>query len=170
MSDKPGLAHRFSFPPQQTKPIYTDSHLVHTTWLRQAAIISTLSKDPSTKVGAIVVDRAGRCIGQGYNGFPSGIDDFAYRLEDRELKYKLMVHAEMNAILDVSDKARLKGATLYLNTLLPCCSCTACIIQSGIDSIYVPLAPIPDRWKDDMELAEAMLREACVTLRRVTYQ
>lgn len=170
MSDELSLVHRFNRPDRSQGEAHTSHLQTHSTWLKQAATIAEMSKDPSTKVGAVIVDSNGRCVGQGYNGFPRRIPDWNCYLNDRELKYKLMVHAEMNAILDVSDKRRLVGATMYLNTLLPCCSCTACIIQAGISKVYVPFTPIPDRWKDDMGLAESMLEVAGVTLRRVTYQ
>ena len=61
--------------------------------------ISTWSKDPSTKIGAIIVGDSGQIISQGYNGFPRNVDDNNFRYQQREIKYQFVIHAEMNALL-----------------------------------------------------------------------
>ena len=73
-------------------------------YIHLAKEISTWSKDPSTKVGAVVIGNNGEVLSQGYNGFPRGIKDTPQRLKDREKKYNLVVHAEMNAIYNASLK------------------------------------------------------------------
>lgn len=92
------------------------------------------SKDPSTKVGAIIADLDNRVVGMGYNGFPRGVQDRKERYEDRPVKYGFVVHAELNAILNARP-ADLRGCTLYV-TLSPCRECAKAIIQSGIDAVY----------------------------------
>ena len=71
-------------------------------YLHLAKEVSTWSKDPSTKVGAVAIGDNGEVLTQGFNGFPRGIKDSSERLKDRERKYKLVVHAEMNAIYNLS--------------------------------------------------------------------
>ena len=71
-------------------------------YLELAKEISTWSKDPSTKVGAIAVSDQGGVIAQGYNGFPRGVVDAHSRLLDKETKYKYIVHAEMNCIYNAA--------------------------------------------------------------------
>ena len=120
-----------------------------------AAHVATWSKDPSTRVGAVVVSPANRVVGLGYNGFPVGVQDDAGRLEDRPTKYKFVVHAEANAILN-SGVARLDGCTLY-TTLSPCCECAKLVIQSGVKRVvYGTLR------KD--EVTETMFKEAGVRM------
>ena len=74
----------------------------HNNWdcrlIELAKTISTWSKDPSTKVGAVIVDSNRRILSTGYNGFPKGIKDDE-RLENRDEKLEMIVHAEINAIL-----------------------------------------------------------------------
>ena len=67
-------------------------------YLKLAKEVATWSKDPNTQVGAVVVGSKGQILSQGYNGFPRGISDLSKRLNDRDTKLSLIVHAEMNAI------------------------------------------------------------------------
>ena len=84
-------------------------------FFRLANEVATWSKDPSTKVGAVIVGENKQIISQGYNGFPRGVDDTEERYNNREIKYKMVVHAEMNAILNaLYNGSSVKGATLYV--------------------------------------------------------
>lgn len=91
------------------------------------------SKDPNTKVGACIVNQDKRIVGIGYNGFPKGCDDshFPWDVEEKysESKYAYVVHAELNAILNSSQK--LNGCSIYVSHF-PCNECAKAIIQSGI--------------------------------------
>ena len=129
-------------------------------FLDMAKLISSWSKDPSTKVGAVIVDDDRRILSLGYNGFPIGISDNK-RLDNREMKYKMVVHAECNALL-FSPKAPA-GCTIYTHPFMPCPSCASMIIQTGITRV-VSLANVNDRWKDDFDLSRKMFKEAGVTL------
>ena len=102
-----------------------------------ALLSSFRSKDPSTKVGACIVNEDKRIIGIGYNGFPYGCHDQEFpwcKGKENELdnKYPYVVHAEPNAILNSTSS--LKGATMYV-TLFPCNECAKLIIQSGIKRV-----------------------------------
>jgi dCMP deaminase len=115
------------------------------------------SKDPSTKVGAVIVDPRRVVRGMGYNGFPRGVCDTPERYADRPTKYKLVVHAEANAILNATGDVR--GCVLYC-TWHPCSACAALIAQAGIAEVRCP-APDP-RWAEDGAFARMILDEAGV--------
>ncbi len=91
------------------------------------------SKDPSTQVGAVIVNPEKKVVGIGYNGFPTGLsdDDFPWQPSEKldESKYGYVVHAELNAILNATQK--LHDCTIYVS-LFPCNECAKAIIQSGI--------------------------------------
>lgn len=134
---------------------------IHFLWMARGA--SRMSKDPSVKVGAVIVkDR--RVIGTGYNGFPPGIADDE-RLHDRDEKLALVVHAEMNAILQAGRDAQ--GATLFMWGFMgaPCRNCTKHVIAAGITRVVVSGPQVPDRWAEDLACAEKTLDEADVGVR-----
>lgn len=128
-----------------------------------ARSVATWSKDPSTKIGAVIVNADRHIVATGYNGFPSGLDD-DFRLEIRDMKYPRIIHAEMNAILQAGRAS--VGSTLYMWGMKgsPCTNCTKHLIQAGIKRV-VAAGPLPkDRWKSDLSMSEEMLREAGVAL------
>lgn len=106
-------------------------------FLELAESVSKWSKDPSTKVGSIIVDSKRRVIGLGYNGFPRGVKDTDDRYNDRETKLLFVCHAERNALDNAPGS--VEGATLYA-TMFPCNECCKSIIQKGISRIvtFVP--------------------------------
>jgi dCMP deaminase len=134
-------------------------------------IANAWSKDPSTKVGAVLVNYEHKREFLGYNGFPYGVDDSEERYNDRELKYKLVVHAEVNAILKAGMLA--KGSTLYVYpsfSLPPICdSCAKLAIQSGVKEVVGYLAdpndPRVKRWAESIALSAMMFNEAGITWR-----
>lgn len=136
-------------------------------FMRLADHVASWSKDPSTKVGAVIVNPDRVVVGLGYNGFPRGVEDTPDRLDNRQLKYQLVVHAEANAILNATGSVR--GCTLYVTPLFSCASCAKLIIQSGIAKIYAPLAN-NERWQSEYELAKQMYREAGVEWTEVIYE
>lgn len=138
-----------------------------------------LSKDPSTQVGSVIVGPDREILSAGFNGFPRRIADTPERLADRDTKLKLVVHAEMNALLAAARTGmRLKGCTLYLaakdNTGMiwggpPCTRCVVEIIQVGISEIVsYPLKSIPSRWHDDLRLARELVEEAGISYRELS--
>ena len=108
-------------------------------FMELAQLVSTWSKDPSTRCGAVAVDPLSRNIlSLGYNGFPRGIDDTEDRLNLRSTKYSLTVHAEMNAIYNAGKNgSSLKDAWLYVYGLPVCSDCSLGIIQAGINTIII---------------------------------
>ncbi len=124
------------------------------------------SKDPSTKVGAVLVGPNRVLISMGYNGFPRGIEDRPSRYADREVKYPLVVHGEVNAILNAP--AIPPGSTLYC-TLFPCNECAKMIIQSGVTRVVAPAPEEVDekrakRWCDSHVLSTQMFAEAGIKM------
>jgi len=132
-------------------------------YLALAEQVSTWSKDPSSKIGAVAVGDKGQVLSQGYNGFPRGITDLSDRLTDRPIKYKLVVHAEMNVIYNASyNGASLDGSTLYVYGLPVCSDCAKGIIQVGIKRVVMPVQEIPKHWDESWSETKAMFDEAGV--------
>lgn len=97
-----------------------------------AKTVASKSKDPSTKIGAVIVDENHRPVSFGYNGLPQGVEEKYLTLTERPAKYYYVIHAEMNAILFA--KRDLTNCTLYCE-YAPCESCLKHIIQSGIKKV-----------------------------------
>ena len=131
-------------------------------YIHLAKEISTWSKDPSTKVGAVVIGKSGQVLTQGYNGFPRRVRDTEDRWADRERKYELVVHAEMNAIYNASlTGVSLKNSTLYVYGLPICNECVKGIIQVGIKKVVAMRPQIYNsEWDKSNKNAEALFREA----------
>jgi dCMP deaminase len=129
-------------------------------FLGLAKHVSTWSLDPSTKVGSVITDESNRIVSLGYNGFPRGVKDDE-RLYDRETKLKVIVHAERNCLLFAGKP--LDNCIIYTWPFQPCSVCTGMIIQSGIKRV-VSIASDNPRWKQDFEIASAMLEESGVKL------
>lgn len=135
-------------------------------FMQMAQLVASWSRDPSTKVGCVIADDDHRIISVGFNGFAKGIKDDE-RLQDRDLKYKLIIHAEENALLHAQKD--LKGATLYCYPFLPCASCASKIIQSGIKKV-VATDHMPERWKESFELSKKVFEEAGVSVSKIIYE
>jgi dCMP deaminase len=134
-------------------------------YLKLAKEVSEWSKDPNTKVGAVVVGSKGQILSQGYNGFPRGIKDSNKRLNDRELKLSLVVHAEMNAIFNASySGVSLDGSTIFIHGLPACSECAKGIIQVGIAKVVVSKQCIEARphWNESWKKSLALFEEASV--------
>ena len=111
-----------------------------------ALLASQRSKDPSTQVGACIVDKQNCILSTGYNGFPQGCsdDEFPWNRDESagETKYQYVVHAELNAILNSRGK-NLAGSKLYVG-LFPCNECAKAIIQSGVKEVIY----LSDKYKN----------------------
>ncbi len=137
-------------------------------FLELARHISNWSKDPSTKVGCVVVGPDREIRSTGFNGFPRGIADKPERLENRELKYPLICHAEENAIMHAARiGVSLRGCVAYV-TWPPCTRCARSLLQAGVSEVVYPAGlTIPERWEADFEMSMGMLEEAGVGRREV---
>jgi dCMP deaminase len=130
-------------------------------FLGLAEYMATASKDPSTKVGAVIVRPDRTIASMGYNGFPRGARDDETLYADRPTKLLRTVHAELNAILAAREP--LHGCEIYVSPLHPCAQCAAAIIQAGIHRL-VYRRPTVERedWAESFKAAAALLREAGV--------
>ena len=135
-------------------------------FLNLAKHISQWSKDPSTKVGCVVVGPDREIRSTGFNGLPRGIEDNDERLNNREIKYPLICHAEENAIMHAARIGiSLKDCTAYV-TWPPCTRCARSLVQAGVSTIIYPKnIEIPDRWMDDFNLSLNMLKEAKINIK-----
>jgi dCMP deaminase len=132
-----------------------------------AVLSSMRSKDPTTQVGACIVNNQKRIVGIGYNGFPYGVEDDSFPWDKGEnwldSKYPYVVHAEPNAILNAT--VSLEGSTLYV-TLFPCNECAKLIIQSGIKAVIYLKDKYHDR--DSFVASRRMFDAANVTYKALT--
>jgi dCMP deaminase len=138
-------------------------------YLNLAKEVSTWSKDPSRKIGAVAVGKNGQVLSQGFNGFPRGILDSNERYNDRETKYKYVVHAEMNCIYNATlNGVSLEGSTLYVWGLPVCSECSKGIIQVGIKEVYWSTEDdIPPIWEESLKLTTALFNETGLTFRKI---
>ncbi len=127
-------------------------------YLDLAQHVAGWSRDPSTQVGAVVVRPDKTIASMGFNGLPRGVCDTSERLNDRDTKLSMTLHAEQNAILSAHE--RLTDCTVYVWPMPPCSHCAAVLIQAGIKRV---VAPSPQRrWVESCLLGREMLREAGV--------
>lgn len=138
-------------------------------FMAMAHLSAKRSKDPSTQVGACIVNKQKRVVGLGYNGFPKGCndDEFPWEREGEflETKYPYVVHAELNAILNSIQS--LSDCTIYVS-LFPCNECAKAIIQSGISCVVYE----SDKYAGTQEniASKKMFRDAGVELVQLMYE
>jgi dCMP deaminase len=130
-----------------------------------AIFTSLRSKDPSSKVGAVIVNNQNHIVGTGYNGFIAGVDEskFSWEREGNWIntKYPYVVHAEANAILS-STTDDLRNCRIYA-TLFPCNECAKHIAQKKIKEVIY----LWDKYRgEDFHRASEMIFEASRTLVR----
>lgn len=138
----------------------------HRRFLDLAKFIASWSKDPSTQVGAVIVDGMRRVVGVGFNGFPRGIADTEERLNDRPTKYGLIVHAEANAILN--SIGNVQGCVIYC-THIPCTNCAKLIIQAGVSRVCVPSGSFLVTWSAEQDAAMKMFEEAGIAVETISH-
>lgn len=123
-----------------------------------AQLVATWSKDPSTGVGAVIVDNHKRVVSMGFNGLPQRVTD-NYDAMDRDEKLRRTIHAEDNALLFA--RGSVADYTIYV-THPPCAHCAAKIIQAGIARVVSrpPWNSFAERWADDIRSASEMFAES----------
>lgn len=138
-----------------------------TRFLALAEHIAGWSKDTSTQTGAVIVSPNKRVVSVGFNGLPQGVEDSSERLNNRQLKYQLILHCEMNAIIFTRES--LLGCMLYTWPLASCSNCAAAVIQAGIWRCVAPTLPegLKERWQESLELTRQLYHEAGIEF--VTY-
>lgn len=150
----------------------------HLRYLHQALNISGWSKDLSTKVGCIIVKNDKAILSSGYNGFPRGIDDNVPERLLRPLKYIYVVHAEVNAILNVARNGMgsTKDSIMYV-TMAPCSGCAKIIVNAGIKEV-IYLGPSEAEkekrknvtgWREEIEYSFKMFDESGVKHKEIPY-
>ena len=137
-------------------------------FMRKVYEIASKSKDPRTKMGAVLV-QDNHAILEGYNGFAKGVTDSEDRYNDKEIKYKFVVHAEANSVL-IAARFGIStlGCTLYTQGI-PCNECTKSVIQAGVSEIVVhkqwPNLVTSPKWVESIKISNIMLEEADVKVR-----
>jgi dCMP deaminase len=121
--------------------------------------VAQWSKDPSTQTGSVITDANRRVISVGYNGLAQGVEDLPERLNNREIKYKIIVHCERNALLFANRS--VEGCTLYTWPFMSCSTCASMVIQAGIKRVVAPWSD-NERWIAEFELSKQMFKEAGV--------
>lgn len=121
-------------------------------FLDLAKEFSGWSKDPSTKVGAVIVSSDRKIVSLGYNGLPQYLDDSEEVLNNRELKLKVMLHAEENAILNSVNRDNIFGSCIYTYPMPPCAHCSSILIQAGVMRV-VSLKEYSERWMESVNIA-----------------
>jgi dCMP deaminase len=141
-------------------------------FLAVAMQVSHWSKDPSSKMGAVIANADQRLVALGYNGFPMQVEDCQSRQYNKKVKYEIVVHAEVNAVLIAGSAA--VGGTVYLYGPRPICArCAGILIQAGIKRAVAIRPPICDEtrasddalqmnWAESGRLALQMFNEAAV--------
>ena len=135
-------------------------------FLQMARLVSTRSKDESTKVGCVMVGPKKEVITTGYNGFPRGIENDDPAKSVRPEKYIWTEHAERNAIYLAAERGAAIGGTTAYVTCPPCPDCARALIQCGIVRVVIPANhagnnnPPKSTWWDHIGKAQNMLAEA----------
>lgn len=135
-------------------------------------VVKSKSKDRSTKVGAVIVNKENIIISTGYNGFPIGANDNIEERHERPTKYLITEHAERNAIYSAAKEGRsLKNSIIYID-YYPCTDCARAIIQSGIKEIVLDgkdweekVKYWDERWKENMNFSKEILKECDIKIR-----
>lgn len=134
--------------------------------IQLAREVSGWSKDPSKKIGAVAVSKTNRILCTGYNGFPRGFDDSEERYNNREIKYKYVVHAEKNLIYNAClEGVSLKDSKIFVWGLPVCSECAKGLIQVGISELYISAESfgVPE-WDESFTMTRELFEEAKIPI------
>lgn len=98
-------------------------------FMKIAEAAASKSKDPSSKMGCVIVDTKKRVVSLGYNGMVQNADETKMTLSERPMKYYFAIHSEMNALIFAHQD--LTGCTVY-NRVATCENCLKYCLQAGI--------------------------------------
>lgn len=129
-----------------------------------ARVVSTWSRDPSTKTGAVIVRPDKTVCSMGFNGFPRKMFDEETYYQNREEKYSRIVHCEMNALLFAREP--VIGYTLYTYPFISCDRCFVHMAQAGIRRCVAPRATPEqeERWGDSFKKTLLYAAETGITV------
>lgn len=129
-------------------------------FINLAVHVASWSKDPSTRVAAVIVDKKNRVVSLGFNGYARGVDD---TFHSREQKLMRVIHAEENALSFANRD--VEGCTVYI-THAPCSHCAALLIQHGIARVVYPSpqSGFSERWRESYIEALQMFHEVQIDL------
>lgn len=137
-------------------------------FLRHVYLTALKSKDPRTRIGAILV-RDKHIISSGYNGFGRGVKDLGERYNDRDAKYAFICHAEFNSVLQCAKLGISSDNTTLYTPGFPCSECCKAIIQGGISEIVLhkqwPNLTYSEKWVKSFEISKMMTDEAGIKVR-----
>lgn len=147
-------------------------------FLQMTLLNARLSKDPSTKVGAIIVTKDRDFISAGFNGLPRKLKDTEERLNNRETKLSLTVHAEMNAVLAAAKLGiKINDCVMYIVATdksgeiwggPPCHRCLVEILQTGISKIVTyEQKSVPTKWEESIKLSKELIKEAGIEYKEI---
>lgn len=123
-------------------------------FLGMAKYVARKSKDPVTKVGAVIVRPDKTVASIGFNGFPKGMDDHPDLYKERDAKLTKVIHAEMNAREFAGES--VKGCTIYVWPYMPCARCAVHLIQAGIQRFVFAQATQEERERSAARFLETM--------------
>lgn len=140
--------------------------------LDMAKVVSSWSKDPTRKVGAVIVGHKDQIISQGYNGFPRGFNDTVAALNDKNVKRTVTIHAEMNAIFNAcTNGVSIEGTTMVVYGMPVCLDCAKAMIQVGIKEVVVVYTKEPSEfWTQNIRFAKTFLEAAGIKYTMVLEQ
>jgi dCMP deaminase len=135
-------------------------------FMRHVYLAATKSRDPRTKIGAILV-KDGVIISEGFNGFPRKVKDLPSRYLNKKTKYKMVCHAEHNAVLNACRTGISTLGSICFTNGIPCCECSKALIQAGILEIVVhkQWPEMNQKWKESIKTSKIMFKEAGVKIR-----
>lgn len=139
----------------------------HKRYMDMAKLVASWSKDPSSQVGAVIVNDKKIVVGMGYNGFARGVGDHDFMYKDRSIKYEVVIHAEINAILNATGS--VENCIIY-TTHPPCSRCTAVLIQSGLRGCMYDLQSdeFMERFAESLKLSNLQARDAGFSIMEYT--
>ena len=133
-------------------------------YLEMAKLVGSWSKDPSTKVGSVIVAPDRRVISVGFNGFSQCMPDVQAHYQSRDEKYSRIIHAEINALLFA--ERSVAGCTVYTHPFIPCDRCFVQLVQAGIVRFVSvpPSAEQESRWGSSFDRVRTYAAECRIEL------
>jgi dCMP deaminase len=136
-------------------------------------LVASKSKDPSTKIGAVLVND-NVLVSEGYNGFCRKVNDNVADRWQRPVKYSWIEHGERNAIFNAARNGIKTANSIMYTQGIPCVDCARAVIQAGVTKIvchkqwedaFKELTADGRTWTQD--ISAEMFAEAGVTVERI---